>query len=523
MHSNFYKAGLALCLLILLAGSTLQVLCGSSYPGKGSTAEWGLDDAYISYRYAENLVRGEGLVFNHGERVEGYSNFLYVLAVAPAFWVTDRDGVYFFSVLLNILCALGALWLFSDHLRRSMGARAALAGSLLLALCLPLWVAVASGLETCLVLLISMAIWVYVERVAANSTRGNTLVLAVLTVLSLLARVDGFLIPGIAILYLLLKRRIRPATVCALAMFVTQGLYELWRLAYYGAPVPTTYYVKVAGPLHVRLEYAAIEFRKIALLEGLWPYLLILLLLLIESVYRVCKCRRGFSSLFRFEILFAPLWIAYWFCIGGDNLWDRFLLIVYPLGIFALLSYGQKIPNLRVAICGLVLLGALQVATPYLTDPRFDFGAKTFDSWIGTGKFLGERYPGRTVAVVGLGKIPFFSGLYTHDILGLADPVIAHLPATSAFFRPGHLKFDPDYTLSRRPDLIANQIFPNRDLAFGLYRAKYERAGYHLEYLVDTGRPPHSGPHILEVGSLDETSVRGLIVAGFDLAILVKN
>jgi hypothetical protein len=523
MRSDFYKAGLALCLLVLLAGSILQMLCGISFPEHKSMSDWGLDDAYISYRYAKNLVRGEGLVFNHGERVEGYSNFLYVLAVAPAFWVTDRDGVYFFSVLLNLLCALGALWLFSEHLRHSLGARAALAGSLLFALCLPLWAAVASGLETCLVLLISIAIWVCVERVAVNPTRGDTLALAVLTVLSLLARVDGFLIPGIAILYLLLKRRTPPATVCALALLATQGLYELWRLAYYGALLPTSYYVKVAGPILVRLRYAGVEFSKIALLEGLLPYVLILLLLVVEAIYRLYKRRRESFCAFRFEILFAPLWIVYWFYIGGDHFWDRFLVILYPLGIFALLSSYKKISNPRLAVYGLVLLAALQVGTPCLADPRFEFGAKTFDSWIGAGKFLGEKYPGRTLAVVGLGKMPFFSGLYTHDMMGLADPVIAHRPASSGFFQPGHLKFDPDYTLSRRPDLISTTIFPSRDLAFGLSRAKYERAGYHLEYLVDTGRPPHSGPHILEVGSLDETSVRGLIVAGFDLAILVKN
>ena len=523
MHSNFYKAGLALCLLVLLAGSILQTLCGVSFPGPGSGGEWGLDDAYISYRYAENLVRGEGLVFNHGERVEGYSNFLYVLAVAPAFWVTDRDGVYFFSVLLNILCALGALGLFSEHLRRSLGARPALAGSLLFALCLPLWAAVASGLETCLVLLLSVAIWVCVERVAVNPMRRDTLALAALTVLSLLARVDGFLIPGIAILYLLLKRRFRPATVCALALVATQGLYELWRLAYYGALLPTSYYVKVAGPMLARLSFAGVELSKIAIVEGLLPYVLILLLLGVEALYRLYQRRRESFCPFRFEILLAPLWIAYWFYIGGDHFWDRFLVILFPLGIFALLSSWEKISNPRMAVFGLVLLAAFQVGPPCFNDPRFDFGAKTFDSWIGTGKFLGEKYPGRTLAVVGLGKMPFFSGLYTQDILGLADPVIAHLPASSAFFNPGHLKFDPDYTLSRRPDLIANHIFPNRDMAFGLSRAKYERAGYRLEYLVDTGRPPHAGPHIMEVGSLDETSVDRLIAGGFDLAILVKN
>src|SRR5438552_16124392 len=40
---------------------------------------WTSDDAYISFRYARNLVDGLGLVYNAGERVEGYSNFLWTL------------------------------------------------------------------------------------------------------------------------------------------------------------------------------------------------------------------------------------------------------------------------------------------------------------------------------------------------------------------------------------------------------------------------------------------------------------
>lgn len=41
-----------------------------------------IDDAYISYRYAENFVNGHGLVYNIGERVEGYTNLLWTLLVA---------------------------------------------------------------------------------------------------------------------------------------------------------------------------------------------------------------------------------------------------------------------------------------------------------------------------------------------------------------------------------------------------------------------------------------------------------
>lgn len=40
------------------------------------------DDAFISFRYAYNLVNGIGLVWNEGERIEGYTNFLWTLAMS---------------------------------------------------------------------------------------------------------------------------------------------------------------------------------------------------------------------------------------------------------------------------------------------------------------------------------------------------------------------------------------------------------------------------------------------------------
>ncbi|MGB7063098.1 MAG: hypothetical protein WBF13_12190, partial [Candidatus Zixiibacteriota bacterium] len=40
------------------------------------------DDAFISFRYAKNFVEGHGLVYNIGEKVEGYSNFLWTLLLS---------------------------------------------------------------------------------------------------------------------------------------------------------------------------------------------------------------------------------------------------------------------------------------------------------------------------------------------------------------------------------------------------------------------------------------------------------
>jgi hypothetical protein len=49
---------------------------------------WTEDDAFITFRYARNLASGHGFVFNPGERVEGYSNFVWVLLMAAV----ERSG-----------------------------------------------------------------------------------------------------------------------------------------------------------------------------------------------------------------------------------------------------------------------------------------------------------------------------------------------------------------------------------------------------------------------------------------------
>ncbi|MGC9082851.1 MAG: hypothetical protein ACP5ME_06695 [Anaerolineae bacterium] len=42
-----------------------------------------VDDAFITFRYVQQWVHGHGLVYNVGERVEGYSNFLWIVSLAP--------------------------------------------------------------------------------------------------------------------------------------------------------------------------------------------------------------------------------------------------------------------------------------------------------------------------------------------------------------------------------------------------------------------------------------------------------
>jgi arabinofuranosyltransferase len=64
---------------LVIAGFLLWVVVAGRALG-----DWQMDDAFISYRYASNLVHGYGLVYNPGEPVEGYTNFLWTLMSAAA-------------------------------------------------------------------------------------------------------------------------------------------------------------------------------------------------------------------------------------------------------------------------------------------------------------------------------------------------------------------------------------------------------------------------------------------------------
>ena len=71
------------------------------------------DDAFISFRYARNLLEGHGLVFNPGEYVEGYTNFLWVLELA-AIWgllgIRPEDAAQWLSVIYTAGTIVVMLW-----------------------------------------------------------------------------------------------------------------------------------------------------------------------------------------------------------------------------------------------------------------------------------------------------------------------------------------------------------------------------------------------------------------------------
>src|SRR5215213_8933952 len=68
---------------------------------------WLVDDAMISMRYARNLAEGSGLVWNVGERVEGYTNLLWTLFMSLVHLTPLPDSKTSLVVLLANV-AIGA-------------------------------------------------------------------------------------------------------------------------------------------------------------------------------------------------------------------------------------------------------------------------------------------------------------------------------------------------------------------------------------------------------------------------------
>jgi hypothetical protein len=62
-----------------------------------------IDDAYITYRYARNIVEGAGFVYNPGEAVLGTTTLVYTLLMALAGWIAGAEAIPSASVIVNAL------------------------------------------------------------------------------------------------------------------------------------------------------------------------------------------------------------------------------------------------------------------------------------------------------------------------------------------------------------------------------------------------------------------------------------
>ena len=417
------------------------------------------DDAFITFRYARNLARGEGLVYNPGERVEGYTNFLEVVVLAGL----HRLGADIVRAgrALSLASAVAGVILAWALARRSLSRWPSLAlvaaGLLAVNPFFAAWAA--AGLESTLfaALLAASALPI----LGAPVTRGRFLVASGLALLLSLTRPEGVALYGVLVAGAAaaapgdLRARAR-ALGPGVALFTVMGaLYFAARWAYFADALPNTFHAKSAFTLrHVErgLEY----------LRGFGanPFVLWSLPLVVAGL--ATAARRGLLLLAGLPLAVLAIAVVE----GGDGLpMYRFVVPALPF-LAALAALGCEAAGERLGprpglALGLSLAG---VSAAFSFYPNRDAQLLNFvyqrdremPAWSAAGRALGRAFPaGTTLAAVPIGAVGYYSDLRVIDMVGLTDRTIARAPvADLGSGWAGHEKHDGAYVLSRRPEIL---------------------------------------------------------------------
>ncbi len=399
------------------------------------------DDAYISFRYARNLAAGDGLVFNPGERVEGYTNFLWTVMFTPAELLgIDPSlpavllGVGFTAALLHATWRLG---------------RGGLLAPALVALFPGLALEGVQGLET--------VFYAWLLTRALLSERNW----AIWTGLAALTRPEGYAFFG---LLWLLRQGWRDRRSTLLFPLLTVP-HLAFRVAYYGDIVPNTFHAKVGDPTQLAgsawqrgLGYLWRNARSSA------PTFLGLVLGLPLLVGRRVLHR---DRHLREAAVLVAFVVVYVLAVGGDfKGTGRFLIPVLPCVAVLVQAAVESLvadrgPRVRDgAFAGLAAL-TLAASLPGFSSMRdfADYFAEDLRDRQLVGQTLAQTLPPDTLlAVHAAGILPYYAGLPTLDMWGLNDAHIARAEVDDLGEGiAGHERHDYAYVLSREPAIILTE------------------------------------------------------------------
>ncbi len=455
---------LVIQILILLIAIAIFVYQAKSY-------NFVQDDSYITYRYAKNIIKGLGPVFNPDERVEGYTNFLWLMLLSSlGILGLPFSLIIPLSQILGLLCAVATLIIFFLFLRcHSQGPTGLnpLATLLLSANGAYAYWSV-SGMETGLfTLLLALAFFVYFR----NKTPKNLLLTSALLGLSTLTRPEGALFEIIVVIHFLLAQFFRPMALPALTgtnqspqvesprpewrnrlnlrllfylllPFILLVLpLSIWRLAYYHRLFPNTFYAKTGlsfSYIISGIRYLG-EFYKA---YGLWGIAFIA-----PVIVLIIKKRLNIPSPLFGALLLIIIYTIYVVLVGGDvlRIWRFFV----PILFFFYFLLGETVFLLSLpkpVSAGIILLLSLitffgPFAHPMEASGRVLKNVRSQILWNrnmenglvrkmrATGEWLKNHLREEEwFACTTIGAVSFYSERNMIDMLGLTDSTIALHP-----------------------------------------------------------------------------------------------
>lgn len=317
----------------------VHLLMGGWVIWRAVQLRWLSDDAFISFRYAKHFAEGQGLVFNIGEYVEGYTNLLWTVLLGIGMMIGVEPEIA--AHILSLGALGGMLWLLTQF----SGERGWSLGLMLLGGMFHLQIFATSGLETqwfeSFIVLTLWSVWTKRWSLAH-----------VAMVLGMLTRPEG----GLLWITLLLvgawdesSRKTLPmtATVGALTLMGIEG----WRWFYYGELLPNTFHAKAGqsnwsqGWLYVRLFFQMYWFVPLGWFTAIQ-----------QLKHPSAKMRR----LGQFVLLFSTIYCIHVLRVGGDFMMARFALpwaipLVLSLSVWVQERMVQSERHWLVPILGAVI------------------------------------------------------------------------------------------------------------------------------------------------------------------------
>ncbi|MBE1499447.1 hypothetical protein H4696_006547 [Amycolatopsis lexingtonensis] len=433
------------------------------------------EDALVSFRYAQNIADGNGPVFNPGERVEGYTNFLWLVLIAlprAAFGAEVDTTAVVFGVAATLGCVLLAYFLVNRIVAAATpeGAepRAAIgvAAAVLTASAGGLAVYGPSGSEVPLFVLLVLA-------VGYSLAARRPVVAGVLVAFAVMTSPEGLVVAALGGLWLTGAAAKKQHSWWAPAGYLLGALVFLiprlaWRMTFYQHYLPTPLAAKLGAPFGSQVATG-------------WPYLSgfalahqgFLLLGLVAAVALLLRRGAGEARALVWLLFAMALGLAAAaVLIGGDPgpAW-RLLAPVPPLlavasvavwGVLTADVEGRPAPSPRswptatrlvpVTACGLAGIAVLvSVFSPEMLDRVRDWRANG-TQLAEIGGWLGEYLPpGSVVSGSAPGALAARGGqLLIVDVLGRTDDHIAREGR-----HEGGVSTDYDYVVNGRRPTVA--------------------------------------------------------------------
>jgi hypothetical protein len=232
MNRRWARYGPALLVPAVQVGVTLwYVLAGWATSGAG----FPFDDGWIHAVFARNLAQYGAIGFYPGMWTGGTSSLLWILLLAPGYWV-GLSAPLVAALVGTMAWGIAGLCVFTllhDHLRSTM---AALVWSLLLVVVGPFTYLALSGMETPLFLALSLL------AVAGYSRRRYGLA-GVWLALLVLTRIEGLALVGVLALATWIRHgraTFKPVLRLLLPPLITLLSYGIYNVAVTGYPLPAT-------------------------------------------------------------------------------------------------------------------------------------------------------------------------------------------------------------------------------------------------------------------------------------------